>query len=127
MLIDKIKKLAAAKAKVALLEESIAVELNRELAGLPAQFGFDSAETFAAAVKAAAGTRPKRKTRVVAKKAPGVKRRKRAKITDATRAEVKKLVEAGKTAPEIAKAVRISEPSVANIKKALGLTRKAKK
>jgi len=124
MLIDKIKELAATKAKVALLEGTIAAELNRELAGLPAQFGFDSVAAFAGAVKAAAG--PKRKARVVAKKSAGAKRRKRAKITDATRAEVKKLVEAGKTGGEIAKAVGISLPSVQNVKKQLGITRKIK-
>ncbi len=48
-------------------------------------------------------------------------------ITDDTRAEVKKLVEAEKTGAEIAKALKISLPSVQNIKKALGLVRKQKK
>jgi DNA invertase Pin-like site-specific DNA recombinase len=43
------------------------------------------------------------------------KPRKRAKITDETRAEVKKLAEAGKTGNEIAKALEISLPSVQNI------------
>ena len=45
-------------------------------------------------------------------------------LTDATRAQVKKLVEAGKTGSEIAKAVGVSLPSVHNIKKALGLVKK---
>ena len=111
MFTDKIKELTAAKARVAELEQSIASELNRELAGLPAKFGFSDVKSFVGAVKAAAP----------------VKRRKRARITDATRAEVKKLVEAGKTGNQIAKAVGISLPSVAKIKKALGLVRKGGK
>ena len=55
------------------------------------------------------------------------KRRTRAVITDATRAEVKKLVEAGKSGGAIAKALKISLPSVQNIKKALGLVKPRKK
>ncbi|MES2697761.1 MAG: helix-turn-helix domain-containing protein, partial [Verrucomicrobiota bacterium] len=54
-------------------------------------------------------------------------KRTRSVITDDTRAEVKKLVEAEKTGAEIAKALKISLPSVQNIKKALGLVRKQKK
>ncbi len=50
-------------------------------------------------------------------------RKPRAKITDATRAKVKKMAGEGKTGSEIAKALGISLPSVANIKKQLGLTR----
>lgn len=45
-------------------------------------------------------------------------------ITDETRAQLKKLVEAGKTGSEIAKSLKISLPSVQNIKKALGLVKK---
>ena len=52
------------------------------------------------------------------------KTRKRAKITDAIRAKVGKLVKAGQTGSQIAKALGISLPSVQNIKKALGLVRK---
>jgi DNA-binding CsgD family transcriptional regulator len=61
----------------------------------------------------------------VAGAAPG-SRRKRATITDATRAEVKTMVEAGKTGAEIAAALGISPPSVQNIKKALGLVKAGK-
>jgi hypothetical protein len=126
MVTAKIKELEATKAKVASLEKSIATQLNKELSALPAKFGFDSVDAFLKAVKAAGGA--KRKARGAAKKAgPAKKRRKRAVITDATRAEVKKLVEAGKTGSAIAKAVGISLPSVQNIKKALGLVGKKKK
>ena len=48
-------------------------------------------------------------------------------LTDATRASVRELTEAGKTGKEIAATVGISLPSVQNIKKALGLVRKKNK
>ena len=123
MVTTKIKELAATKARVASLEKSIAAQLQKELSALPGQFGFVSVDAFVKAVKAAAGKRrgPAPKPAKAAKK-----RRKRAVITDATRAEVKKLVEAGKTGSEIAKAAGISLPSVQNIKKALGLVGKKK-
>ena len=60
-------------------------------------------------------------------KSASTKRRKRATITDEIRAEVKKLVGAGKTGGEIARSVGISLPSVQNVKKALGLVRKKSK
>ena len=123
MLIDAIKELERAKAKVAELEAAVTAELRDELRALPSRYGFAEVKAFIAAVRAASGRRRGRKPKA-ASKAAGPKPRKRATITDATRAEVKKLVEAGKTARAIARAVGISEPSVANIKKALGLTKK---
>ena len=131
MLTEKIKELAAAKAKVNELEQKIAAERVSELAGLPASFGFESVAAFVKAVRAAAGRKPvKRRKARKARKAAGKakkpakkKTRTRAKITDATRADVKKMVEAKKTGAEIAKALGISLPSVQNIKKALGLVK----
>jgi hypothetical protein len=128
MVTDKIKELEAARAKIANLEQSIADELNKELAALPAKFGFTSTSDFVKAVQSATGSRPGRKPGKVAKKGgkggPGKKRRSRAVITDETRGQVKKLVGDGKTGGEIAKALGISLPSVQNIKKALGLVKK---
>lgn len=127
MLSDTLKELSAAKAKVAELEKSVAEELQSELRALPSRYGFANVTDFVAAVRGASGKRRGRKVgaqRTVGAKAPGGKRRKRATITDETRAEVKKLVEAGKTGNEIAKTLGISLPSVQNIKKALGLVRK---
>ncbi len=131
MFTNKLKELEAARANLALLEKSIETQVSRELAALPAKFGFDSVAAFVAAVTKAAGGRRGRKPgkakAAKAAKAPKVaskKRRKRAVITDAKRAEVKKMVEAGKTGQEIAKAVGVSLPSVQNIKKALGLVKK---
>jgi len=127
MVTDKIKELEAARAKLASLEQSIADELNKELAALPAKYGFESVAAFAKAVQAASGGGGRRRGPKPGKKGrggPGKKRRTRAVITDDTRAQVKKLVGDGKTGGEIAKALKISLPSVQNIKKALGLVKK---
>jgi DNA-binding NarL/FixJ family response regulator len=128
MLTEKIKELEAAKAKVEELEQKIVAERATELAGLPASFGFETVAAFVKAVRAAAGGQPvkRRKVRKAAKKSKKKQQKKartRAKITDETRAEVKKLVEAKKTGAEIAKSLGISLPSVQNIKKALGLVK----
>lgn len=123
MVTDKIKELEATKAKVADLVQAIETERNEELRILPQKYGFDSVKEFVKAVKIAAGGR-KGKGRGKAKKAAGgKKRRTRAVITDDTRAQVKKLVGAGKTGNEIADTLGISLPSVQNIKKALGLVK----
>jgi DNA-binding NarL/FixJ family response regulator len=125
MITKKMQQLEAAKAKIANLENAIAAELNKELASLPGKFGFGDVKSFLKAVKSAAGGKRRGKAAKAGKKsAGGKKRRTRAVITDATRAEVKKLVEAGKTGGQIAKTVGISLPSVQNIKKALGLVKK---
>ena len=136
---DKVKELNEARSAVAILEKAIAAELNNELAALPAQFGFASAADFVAAVTKATGKRRGRKPgKAKADVAPATeaesaastkvkRRKKRAVITDATRNEVKRLVAAGKSGSEIAKAVGVSLPSVQNIKKALGLVNKAGK
>lgn len=122
MLSDKIKELNETKSRVAALEQAIATDL----ATLPARYGFDNPDAFIAAFRAASNTQPTRRRGRPAKATTtpkSAKRRKRAKITDETRAEVKKLVEAGKTGNEIAQTVGISLPSVANIKKSLGMSR----
>jgi hypothetical protein len=134
MVTDKLKQLESTRAKLASLEQSIAAELNKELAALPAKYGFASAAEFARAVSAASGGgggrrgrrgRPPGKAAKSAgrKGGPGRRRRRRAVITDETRAQVKKLVDAGKTGAEIAESLKISLPSVQNIKKALGLVK----
>lgn len=132
MVTKKIKELALNKAKVAALEKSIASELNKELASLPGQYGFETIDEFVAAVKAAAGAKvrggPKAKAaaKPAAAKGGEKKRRKRAVITAETKAKVKSLVEGGKTGSQIAKEVGISLPSVQNIKKELGLVKARK-
>jgi DNA-binding CsgD family transcriptional regulator len=124
MIADKMKELQAARAKLASLEKAIADDLSKELAALPAKFGFSSAAEFIRAVKTATGGRKSGGRGRGSKAGNGGKRRTRAVITDETRAQVKKLVDAGKTGREIAVALKISLPSVQNIKKALGLVQK---
>ena len=119
MITSSVKELNDTRAKVARLEQALA----KELASMPAAYGFDSLKAFVAAIKAAGGKgnagRPK--------KSGAPKTRKRATITDAMRARAKKLVKAGKSGSHIAKALGISLPSVQNIKKALGLVKSSKK
>lgn len=115
-----LKEIETARAKLAALEAAHADEQQKELATLPSQYGFESAKAFIKAVRAATGGGSGAVGR-------GKKRRTRAIITDATRAEVKKMAAAKKTGAEIAKALGISLPSVQNIKKALGLVKERKK
>jgi hypothetical protein len=122
MVTNKIKALEAARAKITKLEQAIAAEQSKELATLPAKYGFQDVNAFVKAVKAAAGGRSVGKV-----KAGSGKRRKRAIITDETKNKVKSLTAAGKTGADIAATVGISVPSVQNIKKELGLTKARKK
>ena len=122
MVTTQIKELAAAREKLAELERAVATELPQELSGLHEQYGFSDVNSFLKAVKSAARGGGRKKAGRP-KKAVVPKTRKRAVITAATRAQVKKLVKAGKSGSQIAKTVGISLPSVQNIKKALGITR----
>ncbi len=110
-----IQKLHSLRAEVARIERDLSV-----LTSLPAKFGFRSMDAFITALQHASG-RSNSPTPPGVVKVAG--RKPRAKITDATRAKVKKMAGEGKTGSEIAKALGISLPSVANIKKQLGLTR----
>ena len=125
MVTSAIKQLAATRKKIAQLEAAVESELPKVLSKLHEEFGFENVELFLAAVESAAsrkGGKVGRPKKAVA--AP--KTRRRAKITDAVRAKVKKLVKAGASGAEIAKMVKISLPSVQNIKKALGLVKSRK-
>ena len=132
MITKRIRELESAKARLARLEKSLSAQLKRELASLPKSYGFSSVREFiAAVVRAGSGSRAGAKAGRKAAKGrkaavAGGKRRRRAVITDAIRAEVKKLTEAGKTGLDIAKHLKISLPSVQNIKKALGLVKSRK-
>ena len=130
MVISKIKKLAAAREKLAHLELVVENELRQELSLLHKHFGFSDVKSFLKAVRAAAGG-GRRKAGRPKKAATVLKTRKRAVITAAMRAKVVKLVKAGMPGSKIATKVGISLPSVQNIKKAAGLVQarasKAKK
>jgi hypothetical protein len=121
MLENHIKELEAAKAKVAELESAILTERHQALISLPAQMGYVDVEELIVALREAnRGSKAPSKAKKSAAKESGGRR---AKITDEVRAEVKKLVEDGKSGAEIATAVGISLPSVQNIKKQLGLVK----
>jgi hypothetical protein len=123
MVTKQIKELEATKAKIVALEKSIAKRLHKELASLHKTYGYGSLNEFVKALKASTGSAGKGRRGRPAKAAVKAKRRKRAIINDDTRANVKKLVESGKTGSQIAKSLGISLPSVQNIKKALGLVK----
>lgn len=128
MITDKLKEIEALRAKTAALEEQVEKEQRALLSTLHAHYGFSDTESFISAIREASGKRRGRKSSgAKAAAAPKSSERKpRAKITDETRAQVKKLAGEGKTGAEISKALGISLPSVQNIKKALGLVKKKK-
>ena len=125
MVTTKLKRIESVRAKLAHLEKTVEAELKQELSTLHEQYGFPDVKAFFKAVRAAAGGGI-RKAGSPKKTAASPKTRKRAKITAAIRARVKKLVQAGKSGSKIAKAVGISLPSVQNIKKAFGLVKSRK-
>lgn len=125
---DQIAEITKAKAKLELAEAKFVADRIAALAKLPGDYGYSSLNEFIKALKSAAGKAGKPKVAKVAKtpnapKAPKAVKGKRAKITPEVKAEVKALVDAGKTGQEIAKALGISQPSVQNIKKELGLVK----
>jgi hypothetical protein len=124
MVTKQIKELEVTKAKIISLEKSIAKRLHKELSSLHEKYGFSSIDDFVKALKGTfSGGSSRKGARAKVAKVSGAKRRKRAVITDETRATVKKLVESGKTGSQIAKSLGISLPSVQNIKKAQGLVK----
>ncbi len=125
MITEQIKELEATKKKLASLEQSIAQEMDAELAGLPGKYGFDSMQALIKRLKSIGGVRAKktRSPKVKAARPASGNKRARATITEEMKLQVKAMTEAGKTGPEIAAAVGISMPSVQNIKKAFGLVK----
>lgn len=117
-----LKKIEKYKKEIARLL-AVVNKQNRKLLALPAKHGYRSMDEFIAALKAA-GSGAGGKTEKT--KLSGGKTRKRAKITPEIKSKVKELSNGGKTAVEIAKATGISVPSVANIKRELGLVKKRK-
>lgn len=107
MLTEQLKELQAAKDKVAELELKVAAERRQALAALPAQFGFETMESFIRALREIQDTR-------------------RPRISEETRAQVKQLLTAGQTGSQIAAATGISLPSIQAIKKSLGLVKARK-
>lgn len=131
------------KAELEKLEQELQQAREKELTALPKQVGLETVDELIKALAPYASPRMKgllsggaqagRRTSsdgsgdsgaAESGAAAGAGQRRRARITDEMKQQVKTLAEEGKTGAEIAEAVGISMPSVANIKKALGLTKK---
>ena len=136
MVTEKIKKLQVLQAQTAELAAAIEKERTAELAELPTRYGFADLNEFIKAVKAAAeapkarrGRKPGKGAAPAAPKAEKAPKpakegkRKRVKITDELKQQIKAAVEAGRTGAEISKAFGISVPSVQNIKKEFGMVK----
>jgi methylphosphotriester-DNA--protein-cysteine methyltransferase len=126
MITDQLKTLAKLKSQAAKLEAALEAQRPAALAALPAEYGFPDLKSFIAALKQAAGAKPKSKRgRKAGGKAKAAKpaKRKRAKVTDEIKAAVKAALEQGRKAGAIAKEVGISTASVNVLKKAFGLTK----
>lgn len=121
MVTEKIKQLQELQAQAANLQQSIEAERTKELAALPAQYGFDSVESFIKAVRAAGGKGKGKRGRKPKAAAGG--KRSRTKITPELKQKVIAAVNAGKTGAAIASEFGISLPSVQNIKKEAGLVK----
>lgn len=136
MVTEKIKKLQVLQAQTAELAAAIEKERTAELIELPTRYGFVDLNEFIKAVKAAAeAPKPRRGRKPGKVEAPAApkagkspkpdkeEKRKRVKITDELKQQIKAAVEAGRTGGEIAKAFSISVPSVQNIKKEFGMVK----
>jgi len=115
MPINKLKEIAAYKAKIAALEKAVAAEQQKKLVNLHKKAGFESTEALITALK---------NLKKTPSEIASIRRRRRAKITAAMKAEVGKAVKAGKKGAEIARRFSISIPSIQNIKTELGLVKK---
>ncbi|MGH8021042.1 MAG: helix-turn-helix domain-containing protein [Opitutaceae bacterium] len=129
------QELAAQKAKI---EEAMIAERKAQLANIHEEYGYGSREDLIAALRGSGQSAPARKTagkrgrkkRAVAAAAPkpaasrGRKRRKRTTITPELRKSIESAVRSGKTGAAVAAEFGVSLPTVQNIKRAAGLTRK---
>lgn len=118
---DKLKDLEKRKAELIEREKALSAERTAALRRLPSDFGFSTLEELVGALREAHRDAGKRRGPGRPAGRPG--RRRRAKITEETRNAVRKLVESKKTGAAIAKELKISLPSVQNIKKSLGLVK----
>lgn len=128
MLTPKLQQLATAKAKVEELEKKLSAERNAVLRRLHTEVGFASREDLIAALRGldGAGRRPGR-PKAAAPASGGRKRGKRkarAKITPELRDQIIAAVKAGSTGNQVAQKFGVSLPTVQNIKRDAGLTRK---
>lgn len=112
MIADKMKELKELEGRASQLKTAIEQERAKELAALPARFGYSSTDQFILAVR---------------KVAPISGKRRRISITPEMKTKVRELIETRHTGREIAEILHISTPSVHNIKKELGLVKERHK
>lgn len=127
MLTSKIQELSQYKAKIAELERTILAERAAQLARLHTDLGFASRAELISALRAedkAPGGRKRGRKAAVARSAGKKPRRKRTKITPELRSQIEAAIRTGATGAAVANQFGISLPTVHNIKKAAGLTRK---
>ena len=110
MLSEQLKELENAKALVAEIQQRIAEERKLALISLPAQFGFTSIDELISALRAVTESGTHKRTR----------------ITDEVRANIRKLIQEGKTGDEIAVTTKISRATIQSIKKEMGLVKARK-
>jgi hypothetical protein len=108
-------------------EEQALAAREMALAALPAAYGFTSVLLFVAAVERACGIKPKEHLKgrgIAGKPIRAVRKgRRRYRITDEVRAQVKQRLDAGASNIAIARKLRISRSSVQAIKRALGMVK----
>lgn len=117
---NQLVELQSLRKQITKLEKRV-LKQQKKLLALPGKFGFRTVGDFVDALKSAASAAGN-----TFEAARVSSPRKRAKITPEVKAQVKALVGEGKKAGEIATKIGISVPSVANIKKELGLVKKRK-
>jgi hypothetical protein len=122
MVTDKVKELAEIEARALELRKAIAQERAKELASLPAQYGFGSVREFIAALKDLDGGKEKK----ISKEAAPKGRKKRAKLTPELKDSIVKALKDGKPGSAVATEFGVSPASVNLIKKAAGLTKPRK-
>jgi transposase len=128
MLTPKLQQLATAKAKVEELEKKLSAERNAVLRRLHTEVGYSSREDLIAALRGLDGAgagrgRPKAAASTSAGRKRG-KRKARAKITPEIREQIIAAVKGGSTGNQVAQKFGVSLPTVQNIKRDAGLTRK---
>lgn len=128
MLTPKLQQLADYKAKIEKLEKSVSAEREAVLRRLHTETGYETRDDLIAALRAlgGGGKRGRKPGRPAAAAAGGGKRKKRAVITSELRDNIIAAVKAGGTGSAVAKKFGVSLPTVQNIKRDAGLTKKRK-
>jgi uncharacterized protein YcbK (DUF882 family) len=125
MLTSQLKELARYKAKVADLESAISNRRKKQLERLHVELGFASRDELIAALRSVGRNGSAKRGRRAGGKSKT--RHKRTTITPELRSKIEAAVRAGGKGLEVAEKFDVSLPTVQNIKRAAGLTRKTKR